>query len=434
MSINCRDASYTIQKVDTNTEDITVNRGQIDQTSLDITLLGKRRREYGEIFNENLLRILENFSSPEDGSNPGNPDPNFTNGGVLSNPTSGQLWHNSTDDRIYHFTGFEWKILGELGDVAGNFGTIMSGEQLPRPVSVFTGYVFPYEECSWVVAPAYYDDEIEYMACYTDDQANVTFEYRRVGESSLVSGSVTYQIIGIRDNNSLGVQVTPTPPPSVSPTPSASLTPTPTPTQSVSASAVAATPTPTPTASVTGTPGASPPATPTPTPTPSPTPSVTSSQTPTPTPTPSSSTETFGNVEAATYTHFVVGGVTADELSIRFVLQPNGDIDRISTIDGVVGAAVTVGTWVVDPSDPGFVPGDYTYTTVVTGPTGIGVFEEPTPATGGTIDASKAWELSRSTSGSGTTTGTVAVTLTPGGGSSSFTGGTITFEYTLEKT
>lgn len=306
MSINCRDASYTIQKVDNLTEDITVNKGQIDQTSLDMTLLGKRRREYGEIFNENLLRILENFSSPEDGSNPGNPDPDSTSGNVLSNPTAGQLWHNSTDDRIYHFTGAEWKVLGELGDVAGNSGTIQSGEQLPRPVSAFTGYVFPYEECSWIVAPAYYNDDIEYMACYTDDQANVTFEYRRNGEGSEVGGPVTYQIIGIRDNNSLGVQVTPTPPPSASasatPTPTPSLsgspgvTPTPTPTPSVSGSPGATpspTPTNTPTPSVTSSPGQTPTATPTPTPTSSvtPTPTPTSSVTPTPTPsvTPSNS-------------------------------------------------------------------------------------------------------------------------------------------------
>jgi len=299
MAINCNDSSYTIRKVDTNTSEITVNKGEINQTSVDLTLLGKRRREYGETFNENLLKLLENFSSPEDATNPGNPDPANTSGGVLANPTAGQVWHNSTADRLYQFTGAAWVALEELGDVAGNSGIISSGQQLPRPVSSYTGYVFPYEECSWIVSPRSFGTEpIEYMLCVTDDQANVTFEYLVEGMSDVRTSLVNYQIIGIRDNANLGIQVSPGPRPSPTPTPTPSsstgLTATPTPTPSVGASQ-SATPTPTPTPSTSG---IAPSATPTPTPTPSqgasqsttPTPTPTSSQSATPTPTPTSTT------------------------------------------------------------------------------------------------------------------------------------------------
>jgi len=409
MSINCRDASYTIQKVDTNTEDITVSKGQIDQTSLDMTLLGKRRREYGEIFNENLLRILENFSSPEDGSNPGNPDPTSTSGGVLANPTSGQLWHNSTDDRIYHFTGAEWKVLGELGDVAGNYGTMLSGEQLPRPVSAFSGYVFPYEECSWIVAPAYYDDDIEYMACYTDDQANVTFEYLRTGESLTTSGLVNYQIIGIRDNNSLGTQVTPTPLPSqtATPTPASSLgvTPTPLPSQTATptpASSLGVTPTPlpsqtaTPTPYVTGTPGITP--TPTPTPSRSVTPSVTATPgatptaTPTPTPT-NTATATATATPTPTPTSSVTPTPTPSNSTPALVLSGPANIANLEDNTGCTpGASGSTFTSFVVSATGGTEPYTYSYVSDTLSATAGGSFVTgisvtattvPTPVTGG---------------------------------------------------
>jgi len=209
--VDCQSSSYQIDKTDSNTDSILLLKGQIDQDSLDITLLGKRRREYGEVFNENLLHLLENFAAPQDLSTSNiTPDFSATVNNLLENPTTGQLWFNTTDERIYHYTGSEWRQLSQVGDVAGNYGTIVTGEQLPRPVSPVTGYVFPYSECSWVVSPSGYNSNIDWMQCLTDDNANVTFEFRKIGSSNLTAGVANYQIIGIKTNSSIGQQTPPT--------------------------------------------------------------------------------------------------------------------------------------------------------------------------------------------------------------------------------
>jgi len=207
--VNCQSSSYEINKTDSGTDSILLLKGKIDQDSLDITLLGKRRREYGEIFNENLLHLLENFASPEDSSNPGNPDTSVTSGNVLENPTVGQFWYNSTVHHLYYYTGTKWKSLSQSGDVAGNYGTILDGEQIPQPVSPVTGYIFPYSECTWVVSPTGYDSSIDFMKCFTDLAANVVFKFRKNGSSTLFSGIANYLIIGIRNDSNAGEQIMP---------------------------------------------------------------------------------------------------------------------------------------------------------------------------------------------------------------------------------
>ena len=62
----------------------------------DVVFIGKNKLEYGEVFNANVLHILENFACPEDPTNPGNPLLSVTFGPLLSNPSQGQIWHNKT--------------------------------------------------------------------------------------------------------------------------------------------------------------------------------------------------------------------------------------------------------------------------------------------------------------------------------------------------
>lgn len=79
----------------------TVQDGTIDSSSLDITLVGKNFTGYGEVFNENFVKMLENFSSnirPE-------------------KPLSGQLWYDSGSRTLKLYTGIgtqPWKSLGIL--------------------------------------------------------------------------------------------------------------------------------------------------------------------------------------------------------------------------------------------------------------------------------------------------------------------------------
>ena len=86
---------YTINR--TNGLQITVVQdGTIDTKSLDITLVGKNYTGYGEAFNENFVKLLENFSN--------NKQP--------VKPLSGQLWYDSVGKRISVYNGTKFRPLG----------------------------------------------------------------------------------------------------------------------------------------------------------------------------------------------------------------------------------------------------------------------------------------------------------------------------------
>jgi hypothetical protein len=91
---------YTINR--TNGAKITVvNDGTINNSSLDITLIGKNYTGYGEAFNENFVKLLENFSNT---SRP-------------AKPLTGQLYFNSVAKKleVYTSTGeTRWKTLGVI--------------------------------------------------------------------------------------------------------------------------------------------------------------------------------------------------------------------------------------------------------------------------------------------------------------------------------
>lgn len=70
--------------------------GQIDQNSTNLTLVGRNYTGYGEFFNENFIKLLENFS----------------NTAAPSNPVSGQLWWDTVNQRLQVFDGSVWKASG----------------------------------------------------------------------------------------------------------------------------------------------------------------------------------------------------------------------------------------------------------------------------------------------------------------------------------
>jgi hypothetical protein len=83
--------AYQINKTD-GTIVATVADGQIDQLSTDLTLIGKNYSGFGEYFNENLVKMLENFA--------GTTRP--------THPIRGQIWYDTADLKLKVYSGTEF--------------------------------------------------------------------------------------------------------------------------------------------------------------------------------------------------------------------------------------------------------------------------------------------------------------------------------------
>ena len=87
--------SYTISKSD-NTTLTQIVDGQIDQTTTNLTLIGKNSSGYGNYINENFVYLLESFASTT--------PPN--------KPLVGQLWFDKTSNRLKIYDGSLFKVTG----------------------------------------------------------------------------------------------------------------------------------------------------------------------------------------------------------------------------------------------------------------------------------------------------------------------------------
>ena len=80
--------AYQINKTD-GTIVATVADGQVDTLSTDVTLIGKNYSGFGEAFNENLIRMLENFASTT----------------APLHPLKGQVWFDNAENKLKVYNG-----------------------------------------------------------------------------------------------------------------------------------------------------------------------------------------------------------------------------------------------------------------------------------------------------------------------------------------
>lgn len=83
--------AVTINKTD-GTVLTTIQDGAIDTSNTNLTLIGRLYRNYGELVNENFVKLLENFA----------------NSSAPATPIAGQLWYNTSTGllNVYRTTGF----------------------------------------------------------------------------------------------------------------------------------------------------------------------------------------------------------------------------------------------------------------------------------------------------------------------------------------
>ncbi len=87
--------SYQLNKTDGTLLTALID-GQIDTASTNLTLVGKNYTGYGEAFNENFIKLLENFS----------------NSAAPSTPLTGQVWWDTATGRLKVYDGSQWKASG----------------------------------------------------------------------------------------------------------------------------------------------------------------------------------------------------------------------------------------------------------------------------------------------------------------------------------
>lgn len=354
-------APYSILYTSKDRRRILIQRKRFVDDVIDLVLIGKRRVEYGEIFNTNVLRLLENFAAPSNAD--GNPDQLSLTENTLLRPVRGQFWFDSTQKTLKYYNNSKWNSLKDRNKLIGISGTVSDGEQIPLPDGITE-----YDRCAMTVSPYFYQNSQDMIShlIHVDSSGLVTAKYRN--SVGVVSGTANYMLLYL-GADIVSSQRTICDPPVINPTPTPTRSPTPTSTPSIGAS-VTPTPTVTPTSqpsptpqpsvtpTLTRTPNVGVTITPTPTSQPSLTPQETlqASMTPTmsPTPTPASSVTPTPTVSfsGGLNSGFPVGHQAGSSIASMgyaeavWTLNPNGTV----TVSDVNQPETVVGNWYVGPT------------------------------------------------------------------------------------
>lgn len=139
----------------------------IDQTSTDITLIGKNVSGYGEYINENFIKLLENFASSTQ----------------PSNPIAGQIWYDTVNGRLKVYNGTSFGV---------GSGPIVAGTQ---PTSFVEGDFW----IDSISKQLYFYDGTDLTLAgpvYKDTQGKSGFEVETIVDSSLIEHVIVKLWVG----------------------------------------------------------------------------------------------------------------------------------------------------------------------------------------------------------------------------------------------